>query len=49
MAEEKPKIESLGMSRDDWSALRHVLHNVRGSSPSSMSPIYIEELPEDIL
>lgn len=33
----------MGMSRDDWRALRHVLLSVKGISPSSMSPLTLEE------
>lgn len=49
MAEERtiPKHQTgepgIGMSRDDMRALRYVLMNVKGVSPSSMSPLALEE------
>lgn len=32
------------LSRDDMSALSYVLQHVRGSSPSSMSPLFIDDV-----
>lgn len=51
MAEERtiPKHEvGEGLNRDDMVTLRYVLHNVRGSSPSSMSLLHIEDPAEAI-
>lgn len=53
MAEERivPKHEvdpSDVLSRDDMKALRYVLQNVRGASPSSMSALTVDELDEDL-
>lgn len=52
MAEERiiPKHESDpgdGMSRDDMKALNYVLQHVRGSSPSSMSMLNIDEYDDE--
>ena len=35
------------MSRDDMSALDYVLKHVKGSSPSSMSLLQLEEMSEE--
>ena len=45
MAEEKiiPPHELNDLSRDDVSALSFVLQHVKGSSPSSLSPLSIDE------
>ena len=45
MAEEKivPKHEQGDLSRDDVSALSYILRHVRGSSPSSMSPLSLDD------
>lgn len=45
MAEEQviPKHEQDELSRDDVSALGYVLSHVRGSSPSSLSPLFVDE------
>ena len=47
MAEEKPTItkpvdDVNAISRDDMSALEYVLQHVRGSSPSSLTPMMAE-------
>lgn len=44
MAEDRiiPKHQS-ELSRDDVSALSYVLQHVKGSSPSSLSPLQIDE------
>lgn len=45
MAEDRitPKHQSDELSRDDVSALSYVLQHVKGSSPSSLSPLQIDE------
>lgn len=37
---------SAALSRDDMSALSYVLQHVRGVSPSSMSPLSLDEAGE---
>lgn len=46
MAEEQiiPKHQQGELSRDDISALNFVLRQVRGSSPSSLSPLQLDEV-----
>lgn len=45
MAEEQivPKHEQDALSRDDVSALSFVLQHVKGASPSSLSPLQLDE------
>ena len=46
MAEDKivPKHEQGDLSRDDVSALSYILQHVRGSSPSSVSPLSLDDI-----
>lgn len=46
MAEERivPKHETDELSRDDLKSLGYVLQHVRGSSPSSMLPLSMDDL-----
>ncbi len=46
MAEDKktPKHQDNDLTRDDVRALSYVLEHVRGSSPSSMLPLSIEDV-----
>lgn len=45
MAEEKivPKHQQSDLSRDDMNALSYVLQHVKGASPSSFSPLQLDE------
>ena len=42
-----PHTESTTTIHDDATALEYVLHHVKGASPSSVTPLQLDELTEE--